>query len=67
MSDLVGNPEDRFSHVAAHIDLTHSAFSSLLSGIFASLCTWFPLLKVCVQCLYLYVPLGGEESQGSRD
>ena len=35
MSDLVGNPEDRFSHVAAHY---YMAFSAVLVGALGADC-----------------------------
>ena len=49
MSDLVGNPEDRFSHVAAHIKLG-------FKGVYMS-CTCYPDDFSCryLPCVCLFV------------
>ena len=51
MSDLVGNPEDRFSHDEAHIDLdeTPKMFCSVSSGILFACQTESGYPNVCIK------------------
>ena len=49
MSDLVGNPEDRFSSVAAQLKAVSCSPLDLYFGLCTPFCTWHVILDQTVQ------------------
>ena len=63
MSDLVGNPEDRFSHIAAHMPTTSTVnipihFDQLVTSRKRSYVSMTAVhFSICLFDLLLYVPV----------